>query len=366
MINLADNQTSYTLTGLTNGDYYHFVIRANNKNGSSPVSAVLGNVQPTSSSSTTWTKALDLDGSSEFAKFQIGPSEQHPLRRQQAGISPSDSVSSGQTAASGQPWAVASVFRATDLSTSRTLWSQSGISEAPDEQNNNNVRVRINSNGGISFNFGHQYNHLKWTSANGLISTNTWYGLYVDFNGGSTGAFSGSITSYYSRFRFKLVDLSTGAVTDVTSGGAWTHNNYGIGTGTTHKDVSGYFYVGSYDTQSSNRFQGQIASTVITTLRTSQSLPDDTEVAMMVRDPTNWLYTYKVGNPWRKPNEDNDYSSDFATGSAKGEQGTKIWLMGDGTNDSSPNIASQVNSSNSGQYLELDSASTTSVSIPGL
>ncbi len=52
VINVADNQTSYTLTGLTNGDYYHFVIRANNKNGSSPVSAVTGNVQPTSSSST--------------------------------------------------------------------------------------------------------------------------------------------------------------------------------------------------------------------------------------------------------------------------------------------------------------------------
>jgi len=46
VINVADNQTSYTLTGLTNGDYYHFVIRANNKNGSSPVSAVTGNVQP--------------------------------------------------------------------------------------------------------------------------------------------------------------------------------------------------------------------------------------------------------------------------------------------------------------------------------
>lgn len=46
VINVADNQTSYTLTNLTNGDYYHFVIRANNKNGSSPVSAVTGNVQP--------------------------------------------------------------------------------------------------------------------------------------------------------------------------------------------------------------------------------------------------------------------------------------------------------------------------------
>ena len=48
VINVTDNQTSYLLTGLTAGHYYHFVIKANNKNGSSPVSSVLGNVQPTS------------------------------------------------------------------------------------------------------------------------------------------------------------------------------------------------------------------------------------------------------------------------------------------------------------------------------
>ena len=46
VINLADNQTNYSLTGLTNGDYYHFVILANNRNGSSSISSVTGNVQP--------------------------------------------------------------------------------------------------------------------------------------------------------------------------------------------------------------------------------------------------------------------------------------------------------------------------------
>jgi alpha-tubulin suppressor-like RCC1 family protein len=48
VINVADNQTSYLLTGLTGGHYYHFVILANNRNGSSPASSVLGNIQPTS------------------------------------------------------------------------------------------------------------------------------------------------------------------------------------------------------------------------------------------------------------------------------------------------------------------------------
>ena len=319
---------------------------------------------PSSASDTSWTKALDFDGSTssstgDYAKLNNTWKGQNPLHRTQSSIAPGDSVPSGQTAASGQPWAVASVFRATDLSTS----GPSGANQEfrrQEEMSDLTIISELESTTMVVF---LSTLDTSTTTSNGHQQIASFqHGLYVDFNGGSTGTVSGSINSYYSRFRFKLVDLSTGAVTDVTSGGAWTHNNYGIG----NEDVSGYFYVGSYDTESSNRFQGQIASTVITTLRTGQSLPGDTEVAMIVRDPVKWMTTYKIGNPWRKPNENADYSSNFAMGSATGEQGTKIWLMGDGTSDSSSNIASQVNSSNSGQYLQLNSASSTSVSIPGI
>ena len=81
-----------------------------------------------------------------------------------------------------------------------------------------------------------------------------------------------------------------------------------------------------------------------------------------------WLSSYKVGKSWRAPNNSTgDFGSNFASGSNTGEQGTKIWLTGDGTNYSSSNIANQVNNSNSDQNLQLmNSASTTSVSIPGL
>ena len=223
-------------------------------------------------------------------------------------------------------------------------------------------QIEINTNGRIFFNYGDDYNVLQWGSANSLIVGN-WYGLHVDFNGGSTGVRSGDINRYYSHFQFKLVNLSNGSVKDITSVGSWSHVNSSYGT---TQDVSSYFYVGSYVTNTANRFKGQIASTVVTTLITGQSLSDDTEVAMILRNPIKWMTTYKIGNPWRKPNENTDYSSNFAMGSATGERGTKIWLMGDGTNDSSSNIASQVSSSNSVQYLQLNSASTTSVSIPGL
>jgi fibronectin type 3 domain-containing protein len=313
-----------------------------------------------STDGTSWNQGVDFNGSSGYARNSNNWNGQNPLHRLTT-ITPSNSVSSVQTAASGQPWAVAAVFKPTDLSTSRTLWSQSKVES--DSRHNDSVKIEINTNGRIFFNYGDDYNALQWRSANSLITAGNWYGLYVDFNGGSTGVSSSDINRYYSRFQFKLVDLSNGSVTDITSGGSWSHVNSSYGT---TQDVGGYFYVGSYVTNTANRFRGQIASTVVTTLRTGQSLPDDTEVAMIVRDPIKWMTTYKIGNPWRKPNENADYSSNFATGSATGEQGTKIWLMGDGTNDSSSNIASQVNSSSSDQYLQLNSASTTSVSIPGL
>ncbi len=45
-INTADNQTSYFLANLDPTKYYHFVIKANNRNGSSNVSSIVSNVQP--------------------------------------------------------------------------------------------------------------------------------------------------------------------------------------------------------------------------------------------------------------------------------------------------------------------------------
>ena len=134
--------------------------------------------------------------------------------------------------------------------------------------------------------------------------------------------------------------------------------------------MAGYFYVGPSGPYSpgANRFQGKISSTVATTLGVGTALSDDTEVSVMVRDPMGWLSSYKVGKSWRAPNNSTgDFGSNFASGSNTGEQGTKIWLMGDGTKDSSSNIANQVNNSNSDQNLQLmNSASTTSVSIPGI
>ena len=90
--------------------------------------------------------------------------------------------------------------------------------------------------------YGNESNYLKWVSSSSLISANNWYGIYVDYNGGTTGNTLNGINNnwYYSRFRIKLVDLSNGQVSDPT--GTWSES----GNGTVQDVVAGYFYVGSY------------------------------------------------------------------------------------------------------------------------
>ncbi|MEC7222452.1 MAG: hypothetical protein VXW29_18790, partial [SAR324 cluster bacterium] len=313
-----------------------------------------------SSTGTAWSKGLDFDGSSGYARFATNDGSENPLHRVISSISPSSTVASGNTASSGQPWAVASVFKLTNLSTDRTLWSQADHSSCC-SNHWDQITLKVTTNGEFLFKYGDGSNALQWRSASGLATTGNWYGVYADYNGGSIRGGSGDLNKFYGRFRFRLVNLSTGAVSNINgSNSNWSNTNHG-----NPEDVNGYFYVGSYLTESSNRFQGQIASTVVTTLNTNTSLPNDAEISMMVRDPMGWLSNYKVGNSWRKPNE-TAATTNFALGANTGEQGTKIWLMGDGTNDSSSNIANQVNNSESNQYLQLNSVSTTSVSIPGL
>ncbi|MDG2195458.1 MAG: hypothetical protein P8O70_00985 [SAR324 cluster bacterium] len=220
------------------------------------VVTLYNNDNPSAALDTSWTKALDFDGltsssTGDYARKANNHNGQNPLHRTQSSITPSDSVTAGQTATSGQPWVVAAVFKPTDLSTSRTFWSQSKVEN--DLQNNDNIRIEINTNSRIFFNYGDDYNALKWTSANSLITSGNCYGLYVDFNGGSTEVNSSHINRYYSLFHFKLVDLSNGSVTDITSGGSWSHVNSSYGTA---QDLGGHFHIGSHLTYTANRFKG--------------------------------------------------------------------------------------------------------------
>jgi hypothetical protein len=73
--------------------------------------------------------------------------------------------------------------------------------------------------------YGSSNNKVQWTSANDVLPSGTWKHVLVTYDGGTTGASSGSLSSYYSRFTV-FVDG-----TDIISGGTWTHSNYGYSGG---------------------------------------------------------------------------------------------------------------------------------------
>ena len=167
------------------------------------------------------------------------------------------------------------------------------------------------------------------------VKDDTFYGIFFDFDGQRFG--TGITTSQLnSQFRYKLVDLSNGDVTDLTPN--WTH--YGKSqNGNGDSRVYGRLMYGALagsDTTSESyiklRFEGEIAQASSITYQQGAVLLDDTQVGLMVRDPVKYLRDYKVGTSSRRPYFDTTQL--FALNLQNYHyQAAQVWLMGDGEYD---------------------------------
>ena len=101
--------------------------------------------------------------------------------------------------------------------------------------------MQINSNGNklLRLRYGSNNNNLKLQTSAGSITPNTWQHIMVTYDGGTTGSSSGSLNSYYSRFKI-FID----GVLQTTNN---THQNYGY-TGSVDADNLrvGRFVSGNY------------------------------------------------------------------------------------------------------------------------
>ena len=163
---------------------------------------------------------------------------------------------------------------------------------AAGDQNGYRISLDLIRDGRIRFYFGKNYhssnnnNWYKWTSHRDLVSSNNWHGLYIDYDGGRRNNGSGTSSERvknFNRFRIWHVNLENGTATMLTGyglvntdNGTWSYNN------SVSNNIGGRFYVGS-QYQNNKEFQGQIASVVVTTLRNGQTLPDATEISMIIR-----------------------------------------------------------------------------------
>ena len=73
----------------------------------------------------------------------------------------------------------------------------------------------------IRFRYGSNNNNLTYQTANGSIVSNVWNHIVITYDGGTTGASSGSMSDYYGRFKVFING------TNVVSSGSWSNSNFG-------------------------------------------------------------------------------------------------------------------------------------------
>tara|TARA_B110000914_G_C15517154_1_gene474316 strand:- start:3827 stop:4579 length:753 start_codon:yes stop_codon:yes gene_type:complete len=199
-----------------------------------------------------------------------------------------------------------------------------------------NIMLKVDPSKNIIFQWG------RWNDTTGMAyniysiiataSINTWYGLYIEHTGCRYSAADSTSINLEKAVHFKLVDITTGVVTN--NPGSWTTTGY-----RTNLSILGSFMIGGR--LNDKNFYGKIASCVITTQLRDDDYPVDAEVSMMVRDPVKWLTDYKIGKSYRASNSGAS-STSFALNDNYSSYSTQVWLMGDTSQDSFPSIKNYV------------------------
>ncbi len=313
--------TTYTVT----------VTRANSygsSTGSMTITAT--DVAPTQTNDTPWTKALVFDGTSEYLNQASTSSSYNALRMgYKTGAVPASSASAGETSghSDARPWATAVVFNPDGDYSDEYIWNQGmGSGSMAD-----NVYLRLDNVQTLWFGWGRGNNTNECRLLTN-VSTSNWHGIYVGFRGTRLSSSDASAANLADCFDIRWAyQTSTDVVlssTQLSTSANW------IDTGNSMtENMDGKFTVGG---RAANRsFHGKVASMVVTTLKQSVAMPSTSEIELMIKDPIKWVTDHKVGNTYRSCGGSGT-NPNFQIGSTA-YRDTKVWLMGDGTNDSYAN-----------------------------
>ena len=295
---------------------------------------------------TSWNKALDFSGSAERAEMVSSSSAVNPIMMAGTNNQVSTPTTSGNTVASGHPWATAIVFKTDGNASNQHMWNLGEGSGSTDD----NIYVRQDANGVMYFGWGRSGDLNEVVIGNGFNSTsaiNKWWGIYIAHNGTRYG--SGSTAAQLAdAFDIRVMHYSGGSWVFAGIGGGfadangnrstttnWSRSGSSVG-GRMNRQYQGDLTIGG---RGSNRnWHGKVASMVVTTLKCDVAMPDDTEIQMMITDPIKWIQNYKEGNTFRQPlHTTTNTSWDSSVGTTK-SFATQVWLMGDGTSDSYSNM----------------------------
>jgi hypothetical protein len=95
-----------------------------------------------------------------------------------------------------------------------------------DVTNSGHINIRfIGGSDSLRLQYGSNNNYLRFQTSSNSVTPNQWHHVLISYNGGTTGASSGSLSAYYSRFKM-FID---GA--NIINAGTWSHNNFGYSGG---------------------------------------------------------------------------------------------------------------------------------------
>ena len=122
----------------------------------------------------------------------------------------------GNGAGSGDAWTIAFWFKPTASTGSQTIFYYG----SNDTANGGFLEVRfVGNNDRIRFRYGSNNNYVQLTTPNDSLPAGSWKHVIITYDGGTTGASSGDLSDYYSRF-----EIFIDGVSQTTSN---NHNNYG-------------------------------------------------------------------------------------------------------------------------------------------
>jgi hypothetical protein len=282
-----------------------------------------------------------------------------------AGTSATTGSGSFATVPTGHPWATACVFNRDAFNSNQHIWNCGEGAGSVDD----NIYLRTSQyNGALYFGWGRDGSLNEHLISTGLGSA-AWYGVYIGFTGRRLSGSDATAANLAQCFRIKLLFSQSGGwdfnpnPTSPPGAGTWTTTG-----GRMDRAVIGALTIGG---RGSNRsYHGKVASFVTTTLKCNDSMPIDDEIKEMVTDPLGWVQTYKEGNTFRKSYYTGNTVWDSANLTSK-SQGTQVYLMGDGTNDSYSNMIRNQIAPTDQNYTKLNLLSMVSndietVSIGGL
>ena len=109
----------------------------------------------------------------------------------------------GNGSGGSDSWTLGMWIKPTNSSSGRVLFYYG----SNDTTNGGFVEIRLTSSNKLRLQYGSNNNNIKMTTPSAL-SANTWQHIIVTYDGGTTGAASGSISDYYSRFNIYVDGVS--------------------------------------------------------------------------------------------------------------------------------------------------------------